>query len=85
MRIPGTLNLYGDQVLPTAGGHGSNIAIPRLNDLNIASLHFALDSKPDDGDFVDLECGLGAQALRFADLGKTVRLAFGVPVLVSWR
>ncbi len=74
MRTPGTLNLYGDHALPTSGGHGSNISVQRLDDLDVASLHFALDSQPDDGAFVDLGCGLGAQGLRFAALGKSVWL-----------
>jgi hypothetical protein len=66
------LNLYGDVLISTSGGHGSDISSQRLDDLDIQSLRYLLDCLPS-GHFTcyDIGCGLGFHGFRFSVLGAT--------------
>jgi hypothetical protein len=69
------LNSYGDALIPTSGGHGSDISSQRLDDLDICSLRYLLDC-PNHNSFIcyDIGCGLGFHGFRFAVLGSTAIL-----------
>ncbi|NKB49270.1 MAG: methyltransferase domain-containing protein [Alphaproteobacteria bacterium] len=76
------LNLYGDQMVPTSGRHGGDIASQRIDALDRACLEFCLSLGGDVG-AVDIGCGLGAQGFRLAALGAAVTLC--EPVDISAR
>ncbi len=64
-----TYNNYGDLFIETTGAHGPDIAAQRLDDLDRASLQFALSTHSGNHWAVDIGCGRGTQGLRFATLG----------------
>lgn len=68
------LNASGDVVIRTTGSHGSDIASQRMDELDRAALHFALEAgaRFSPAVAVDLGAGLGAQTARFASLGLSV-------------
>ena len=71
MKAP--LNLYGDQLVPTSGRHGGDIASQRIDALDLACLEYCL-SLGSGVSAVDIGCGLGAQGFRLAALGASVTL-----------
>ena len=74
-----SLNIYGDTFVPTTGTHGADIAVQRMDDLDIRAILFALQINGDRGSAIDLGCGAGIQGLRFATLGYPTTLIDWVP------
>lgn len=73
------INQYGDQLLPTTGKHGADIARQRIDDLDLLALQFALEQANGGRVALDLGGGAGAQALRFASLGLETLLIDRLP------
>lgn len=64
------LNLYGDQAVLLANGHGADIASQRADDLDLMAIEHA---KSRTSTFaLDIACGAGGQAIRLAQEGAVV-------------
>ncbi len=66
------LSIMGDQLEPTTGSHGADIASQRIDDLDRECLRFALERAAGGGTAVNLGCGYGAQGFRLGCLGVGV-------------
>jgi hypothetical protein len=64
-----SLNKYGDELNPTTGQHGADIASQRIDDLDKQALQHLLGLTIPQAVCVDLGCGFGWQGIRFAMLG----------------
>lgn len=64
------LNMNGDQYVATTGSHGADISSQRLDMLDRDSISHCL--KFDKLRCLDLGCGLGEQAIRFAAINASV-------------
>ena len=69
-----SLNVYGDNLSPTTGKHGSNISEQRIDELDKACLDFVKTRVAETGSCqaVDIGAGSGAQSKRMAELGAVV-------------
>lgn len=70
------LNLYGDELIPTTGKHGSNISEQRIDELDQACLDFVKSRcvAKEPCQVIDVGGGSGAQSKRIALLGASVLL-----------
>jgi SAM-dependent methyltransferase len=82
--VADALNLYGDRLVETTGQHGADIASQRLDGLDAQALRHALDLKLQSdgqtGAVLDIGCGSGMQALRFASLGLPTVMVDQLPL-----
>ena len=64
-----SLNVHGDQMVPTTGLHGADIASQRLDELDKRAIRYLLDFEAPHPVCLDVGCGLGWQGARFATMG----------------
>lgn len=68
-----SINVYGDQLVSTATGHGADISTQRADDLDVMAIELIRSTVPSAPVVaLDVGCGHGGQAARMAKAGARV-------------